>query len=243
MIPSVSPKLQKPYLATLAEQRKIRDYEVNEQTNHAIKTLNALIKILGITETDGDGKAEQHFLVRQFITSDYGRFTFGEIIEAFKMAIKGEFFGMPEWGNSQMYQRLDCVIFARVMACFEVRKRERLRTYNSQSKPKLSLPEISQSEKDRIIKQGIINCFESYETEGKVEAGYAYVFDVLDEKGLIPKNKKQREDALRIATAMDKTDDRILRTMEGKVGYAKRIVLEKYFEILVNEDKHIKDLI
>ena len=232
--------------------------------------------MLGVSSVQGDGKDLHYLAVDQYITDNLGKYTYGEIKEAFNMLLKGEFKHLKEMQGFKLFNKLDCILLSKVMECYQIQKQIILKIYDSQLKNNVFLleqkkNEISQDEKDKIIRSGIINCFNHYSKTGDFEFGTHYVYEVLEEKRLLNRNaeyrneimervrkeletpkqkaKKTSEKGLKKAIQILKTlDDKSLKPKEVKpvtkediIFKSKMVVLAEYFDSLIINKETIED--
>lgn len=63
----------------------------------------------------------------------------------------------------------------------------------------LQLPSISESEKENLILQGLESCFNYAKEYNSIQPGRIYLYDYLDEKGLMPTDIETKNAVLKIA--------------------------------------------
>ena len=98
------------------EQKKIKDYAPAEKEEVCGTLINYILALLGVSGTAGDGKDLHYLAVEDFITTALQKYTFGEIKEAFKMLIKGDF----KEDFKEVYNKLDCILVGKVMVCVPI---------------------------------------------------------------------------------------------------------------------------
>ena len=250
----------KPYLVDVIQQRKIREYGELEKQNKCGELINYVLALLGVSSVKGDGKELHYLAVEDYISTTLSKYTFGEIKEAFKMLIKGDF----KEDIKEVYNKLDCILLGKVIDCYE---KEKLRItsgyYDKLNRVVLELEqkqnELSQEEKDEIVRGGVCECFEHYVEHKEISAGRIYVFDVLWEAGLLSHfSTEDRQEKLKKARSVLKAkiqNDKTARDYKslvkqiqkgyvpGDISLAKEYVLIDYFEQLISEKLHIKDKI
>ena len=233
------PTKSRHYLAKMYEKKKIREYNTTptheypggEKQKAAIQTVNALVSFLGVMETEGDGKKRQHFMVQQFMLSDYSRFAFEEVTEAFKLAMKGEYDGMKSWKNTRLVAKLDCNIFGRVMKCYDVYKKQNAPKKRTQPPKK----ELTESEKTAVENRCIEKCKAEFKKTGEVPSGYSFVWDILAKRGLVDDSKGFKLTLIGHAKKQESMRKKglaeVIRNNEKRyVSIAKRIGIENYFK-------------
>ena len=122
----------------------------------------------------------------------------------------------------------------------------------------IPMKEMSEKDKELLVIQGVINCFDEFIQTNDIINGYTWVYDHLDELNLFEYTTKQKKDKMLVAEsklrnqANNITDmlnrKEILKTLENKndqsiKNEAKRLLLKDYFAKLQVKDKHIKEFI
>lgn len=157
--------------------------------------------MLGVSVVEGDGKGLHYLAVDQYITDSLGKYNYGEIKEAFNMLLRGEFKHLKEMDGFKLFNKLDCILLAKVMECYEIQKKIILRIYDNKLKSNVLLleqkkNELSEEEKYEIVKKGIIECFHYYKKTHQFEFGRHYVYDILEEKRLLNRNTEYRNEVM-----------------------------------------------
>ena len=248
----------RPYLVEVIEQKKIKNHTPLEKENQSGALINYILALLGVSASAGDGKDLHYLAVEDFITTTLSNYTFGEIREAFKMLIKGDF----KEDIKEVYNKLDCILVGKVMLAYDKEKDRIISGYYEKVKSKvLELEEkdneLSESEKEAIVKEGLIECFEFFVKNKKIEPCKAYIFDYLWERKLLvhftnedrnQKLEKARKvlKAQKIKTAKVSEYRQVLNRVKevsiaGDIALAKEYVLVEYFQQLINDKLHIKD--
>lgn len=245
----------KPLVAVAMENPKIKDYPEELRNSNTLTLLKWLLNILGV---NGEEKIEHHQTLFSLINESYGRFTYQEIKLAFEYYLQGKY---SENGKPILVtQQLNGVVFGKVMSHFEkIKKSNEMDAYNQRKKDQLQQnTELSQQEKDEIVKNGVINCYSEWLKTKKIEAGYLWIYDHLDELGLLnftPHEKWQRvHDAKeylenKVKGEADKSKrnqiKEALKNIRSKPieNKAKRMLVEDYFQKILSEFKHIKDFL
>lgn len=182
------------------EQKKIREYTVieREQANGIIITW--ILSLLGIIDNDEKSRTLHYVAVDDFISDDLGKYSYAEIKEAFKMYVKGDFNSEFE----RLIYKLDCIILAKVMRCYESVKQSQTNAYYSELKKKVreleeNKNQISEKEKLDIVMKGLESAFIQYKDNGTLDVGRLYLYEFLYEKGLLPKDKVTKDAVLKLA--------------------------------------------
>lgn len=229
-----------------------------DKENKCGALINYILALLGVSASAGDGKDLHYLAVEDFITTTLSKYTFGEIKEAFKMLIKGDF----KEDIKEVYNKLDCILVGKVMVAYDKEKERILSGYYEKVKSKMieleqKDNELSESEKEAIVKEGVINCFDFFAKNKKIEPCKAYIFDYLWERKLLvhftneDRNKKLEKarkvlKAQKIKTAKVSEYRQVLNRVKevsiaGDIALAKEYVLVEYFQQLINDKLHIKD--
>ena len=229
-----------------------------EKENQSGALINYILALLGVSASAGDGKDLHYLAVEDFITTTLSNYTFGEIREAFKMLIKGDF----KEDIKEVYNKLDCILVGKVMLAYDKEKDRIISGYYEKVKSKVlefeeKDNELSESEKEAIVKEGVIECFEFFVKNKKIEPCKAYIFDYLWERKLLvhftkedrnQKLEKARKvlKAQKIKTAKVSEYRQVLNRVKevsiaGDIALAKEYVLVEYFQQLINDKLHIND--
>lgn len=201
-----------------------------------------LLKMLSIDlEKNGEKVAMTELMIRE----EANRITPEQIEEAFVKYIKGQ---LPELEPRDNY--LTPILFGKV-----------IRAYKSQQpteKPKNDFKPISEEQKELLVYSGVINAFDAYTQDKYVLPGYTWVFDHLQDKKImswpVEDKKKAMERAKRILEKKAKENpdkfkrQSLLNDLENKnapaiINEAKRLLLGDYFEALIKDKMHIKEVL
>lgn len=180
------------------------------------------------------------------MVSDYcWSMTIEDIKKAFTKYVKGE---LPKLEPKTNF--LDVILFGKVISSYKQSR--------PPIKPKTELPRISESEKENLIYMGLVNCFDSYLQDKKVIAGYTWVYDHIDELDLISFSneeklskmkrakivlKQQANESNNIFTVKNAIMDIESKNSASVINESKRMLLVDYFERLIKQKKHLKDLL
>lgn len=151
--------------------------------------LNYILALLNIKTPDllDDIEAhdEQMGFVGNFIIKEFGFLTVPEIKEAFRM------YASRRFSNVKVFRILDCVSVGEVLNAYTDYRREALASYTSKKAQNVALPEISESQKEQILLDGINQRYWHYVATSELDNPCSHVFDTLFERGLIkPKPSK-----------------------------------------------------
>lgn len=245
----------KPLLAVAMEKPKLRDYPLEIRNQNTLILIKRLLNVLGV---NGSDKIEHHTALHELINDAYLNYTYEEIKLAFEYYLKGKYF---ESGKPIMItQQLNGVVFSKVMNHFgRLKKSNEMDAYRRKLKDQqMKETELTQEKKDEIVRDGLINCYNKWLKTKKIEAGYLWVYDHLDELKLLnftAKQKKQRMVDAReylenqAANELDKSKrNDIKRAVENIyskpiINKAKRLIVGDYFQSLLSDFGHIKDKI
>lgn len=134
----------------------------------------------------------------------------------------------------------DRILFGKIVAAYKQQKPVK--------KKELVIPEVSEAEKILQINRGILRCYDEFKEEGEIPNGYVWVYDHLEEIGVISFSKEEKQKAMPKARAYEKSvvdmskagAKNILEMIENKkssrvINKAKRMLLEKYFSTTEKE--------
>lgn len=170
----------RPLLAKLSEDhsklRAVNDAEVSGLINYLLTILN----IKSSTKEEVELLGVQMLVLEDFLKTKFGHLTIPEIREAFKMYVSKGF------AEIKVFRLLDCIAVGEVLNAYIDFRAESLRSY-SEKKRKLEnqLPEISDSQKEEIIKSGVNRIFQEYQDSKTAQENTEYIFDFLIEKSII----------------------------------------------------------
>lgn len=123
---------------------------------------------------------------------------------------------------------------------------------------KSEIQEIPEEEKQLLILQGVVSCFDEFIQTNEVINGYTWVYDHLDELNLLDyttdqKNAKMLVAANKLKKQANNIKDRlnkknILANLENRksqsiINEAKRMLLKDYFAQIEVKNRHIKEFI
>jgi len=184
------------------DQKKIREYTIIEREQANGMLITWILSLLGIVDNDQGARTLHYVAVDDFISDDLGKYSYAEIKEAFKMYVKGDFNSEFE----RLIYKLDCIILAKVMRCYDVVKQSQTNAYYSELKKKVRELEekknqISDKDKLKIIMSGLESAFNQHKENGSLDIGRLYLYDFLYEKGLLPKDKATKDAVLKMAVS------------------------------------------
>jgi hypothetical protein len=184
-------KPSRPSLAVLSEDHpKIKNIVDKSETDGMINYLLTILNIKVGSKEEADDLKVQMLVVNDFIKTKFGHLTVPEVREAFKMYVAKEF---PELKD---FRLLDCIAAGEILNAFTNYRSDALRVYNfKKSKFQNQLPDITESQKDDIVKNGVNEVFKEYKKTKIMPEINEYIFDFLIQKGLIKNgnNPKQIE--------------------------------------------------
>lgn len=225
------------------EQKKIREYSKDEKETENGNIITWIMSLLGIISTDDNSRTLHYVAVDDFISDELGKYSYAEIKEAFKMYVKGDFNSEFE----RLIYKLDCIILAKVMRCYDVVKQSQTNAYYSELKRKVRELEekknqITEEEKLNIIMSGLESAFYQYHDNGTLDIGRLYLYDFLYEKDLLPKDKITKDAVLKKAiSSLEMKKKKAVTRMERDMI----IILNKdnsYSVNVINECKRISVL-
>lgn len=221
----------------IERSKKIKDLSPLEKENGNQEVITYLLSLLGISVTAGDGKSLHYMAIDSYILENLGNLNYDEIREAFNMLLRGDFEGMEGMKGFKLFNKLDCIIFSKVIQCYQIQKKIELERYNNQIKRNLVMLEqrnnqISEKDKRKIVYNGILDCFETYKKVGNIEFGKHYVFDELNKLGLINRDATYRKAVYQVAI------DSFKKPRSAKSG---DLTFENAVDILVDFDNKLKN--
>lgn len=126
-------------------------------------------------------------------------------------------------------------------------------------KKTLPMPEPTQKEKDDLIYHGLITCFDEFIQKGNIINGYTWVYDHLNELGIVKYSDDEKRSQMPIAESRLRAEAKemkslndyktFIRDLEAKrlkqsiINKAKNMLLERFFGGLNAKGKHLKELI
>lgn len=231
----------RPLLAKLSEDHsKLREVNDDVEVSGLINYLLTILNIKSSTKEEVDLMGVQMLVLEDFLKTKFGHLTIPEIREAFKMYVSK---GFPE---IKVFRLLDCVSVGEVLSAYTDFRAESLRSY-SEKKIKLEnqLPEISDSQKEEIIKSGVNRIFQEYQETKSIQENTEYVFDFLIEKGIIknsnnPKVIEYYQAKLDEAAILVKKGIQLLIASSDELIRKKAIQELKNFSIVHNQKVLIK---
>lgn len=117
--------------------------------------------------------------------------------------------------------------------------------------------ELSQEDKDRIVRDGIVRCFNDFSVTHKLEDGKSWIYEHLFELGVLPEHTPEFRERMfrkarkkmykqRKSNPLDRSLKTRLRAIQnGKYKLRTEIrylILENYFRYLISQRKHISDV-
>lgn len=143
----------------------------------------------------------------------------------------------------------DRILFGKIVEAYKMQK--------PIVKKEIKEPEMTQEEKDLIVYEGCINCFEEWKQTNDVINGYAWVHDHLmdlnlleftkDEKSLMWNKAKtnllEKSKDMSYENAKDLVRELEKKTSSKREVEYKLIRLKRYFEKINAKNKHLKDFI
>ena len=190
-------------------------------------------KILLLLSIDVSKNQDRIAATELMIKESANRITPAEIEKAFMMYVKCQLPGLEPKDNY-----LSPILFTKVINSYKV--------YAVKPKREYAEPELTQEEKDALVYSGCVNCYDAWYQDKRIKPGYNWVYDHLDEKGVLNYSKDEKNDAMKEAKIRLKTQRTLIeksvsKIEGGEVAEAKRILLEKYFES-TTKDEFLKQL-
>ena len=247
----------KPPMAKALENLKLRDYPEEARNGNTVILTSWLLNLLGVKGNPDTDK--QHLVATKFINDTLLNYTYQEIKLAFEMYVSGKFYennGKP----MLVTQQFNSVVIGRVMREYQALKDRELDEYRRlrtiQLNKKYEMPELTKEEKELLVYEGVLNCFENYKQTREVINGYVWVYDHLDELNIINFSPKEKKAKMLIAQERLKAEavcytnaikrKRLLETIQNLssspvVTEAKRLLLQDFFANVTVKKKHIRE--
>ena len=248
------------------ESYKIRELEETYRRKKVVDIVEKLSNQLGISDK---GSVEHHIELIRFISNEETLFTENEIMLAFKLYQQGEF--KDHNGNTMTaYSKLDVAIYCKVMLSYDQKQKAELDKYRKAKRLQLNpKTEPTPGEKRKLNVDAIYREFEYFQQKGFIEHeenGVEKTFDLLFSEGILKNSKehssyyakkytqaikeiKEENSALNknklkvkstwkeLTNEISKKDSEVVKTK------AKKIVVREFYQKLVKEKKHIKELL
>ena len=230
-----------------------------EQEKGNERIITYLLSLLGINTTDGDGKHLHYMAVDQYISENLTNLTYAEIRLAFNLFLQGEFSNYQQFKNQKIYNKLDCIILAKVIEAYLEYKKTALKIYNSKLSKTINQIEqnskYTESEKRKIVLQGCIDYFNYYKSNKTFMVGKLYVYDVLKEMNLLNQKRSHKlkvlERAKKVYARKRKLKSSHLKKIEiqsytdknQEIYYwAKMLMVTDYFHTLIDQNKTLSQI-
>jgi hypothetical protein len=137
-----------------SKEVKIRNLETGDEI---LTLLNYLYVLLNIKKENQLNEIEESVL-NGLIVTNYQNYTVQEIKHAFRLAVSGKL-------GLEMYQKLDAVIFGKVLLSYQKHKQQIIKNYKNKAMAKKEKPTLEQLNK--IDHEFYKNCVEPYFEEHK----------------------------------------------------------------------------
>lgn len=185
--------------------------------------------------------------ISKMIKAHYSNLSLEEIVYAFEL----ERYGKLE-PKTEHFQMVNAEYVAKVINKYkDWLQRVRRENNIAISKPQEDLPTISDKEKNNILIQGCIRCYNEFKETGLVKEGNAHIYDfMMDDLKIHQFTKDEKNASIKIARRQlfeeSKTLDRsksksIINTLKSNqnslvIAKSKRLLLTNYFNGLGKKD-------
>jgi len=196
---------------------KIRDYNEIDVKRMASITINYLLSLLGVQETDDNSKDGHYLVLFEFITETLTNYAFEEIKLAFNNCVKGEY-------DIKLFNKLDCVVVGKVMKAYDNQKINAIRNEMIRKQKIKSMESnniISDEQNELAIIQGSKYAWHEVKRTGKLRTR-TYLYHIFYEKGLLPTDNETKIAIGRIA----KNNILNRRLASGEIIDKKRVLNE-----------------
>lgn len=183
----VFPMANKPREAIALENPKIRNYPEQLRNGNTATIVDWLLNLLGVNDS---GKEAHHVECFRFINERLTSYTYQEIKEAFLMFVNHELDA-----SVMVTQQLNAVVIGKVMKMYDDHRKQKLSEYYRLRNAAAAVqPEISEEEKQRLIENGIRECYLNFKQTRTISVGRVWIYDWLIENKKInptPEEKKR----------------------------------------------------
>lgn len=199
----------------------------------------------------------------EILKRHYSELTIDEVKLAFELSIVGD---LDEWlpkdknglPDKNHYQAFSLIYITKILNAYKSKK-NKVWVKARALMPKISNErELSESEKQQIIESGVVRCFDEYLEIGEIGHGNNHIFDYLEKRNLINKDRDYRKKIWSICKSKRNPIDRknvseALNYLENKkhlletqrkaqsITIYKKALLKGYFDSIINQGKHISD--
>lgn len=237
---------------------KVRDRKAEPEIRFLIGAAMLKAAVLaGIKNLDPANK----FDITNSILSEYNDLTLEEIYKAFEL----ERYGVYE-ERTEHFQLFNAQYVTDILKKYRIWKQNTKMQHNIS--PPQSLPEMTDSQKEEIATNAVIRVFDEYKESGTMPEPNAYIFDILYDRNIIkPGDTPERQSyyqrkymqaaaeikkEVNASAATSHIENRAIqeelqKIIEGSsdkvVVRSKKIILSEYFNKLIKNEQHIKDLL
>lgn len=173
------------FLRSNFENKKIRERSTEPDVKILIATMLTKILTLSGIKNEIDSLIGQDIV--KMIFSTYGDLTVEEIYKAFELERYGSF-----EDKTEHFQLFNADYIAKILKKYKNWKQNLKMHHDITSNSTLKLEEITASQKETIIKNGVNRLYEQYKSSKIIEDPSEYIFDFLVEKGKIKNNNNPK---------------------------------------------------
>ena len=177
-------KYQKPQLATLREEKKLKDYEDVERLTIAETIVSNLLDIIGVSSKSNE---EHHIALIKYLKDDEYEFTPREIMKAYDLALRGKI-------GIDLFQQLNTLQYNKVMNAFRGYRNKSLKNYNlnlQKQKIESQMIRATEEEKKEIIQKAIIEQYFLSRNDEPLDEYRFWIYEYLFERGIISEEDKK----------------------------------------------------
>tara|TARA_R110000787_G_scaffold126553_1_gene237864 strand:- start:66 stop:794 length:729 start_codon:yes stop_codon:yes gene_type:complete len=177
-------KYQKPQLATLREEKKLKDYEDVERLTVAETIVSNLLDLIGVSNKSNE---EHHIALVGYLMKNEYEFTPREIMKAYDLSLRGKL-------GIDLFQQLNTLQYNKVMNAFRTYRNKSLKNYNlnlQKQKIESKMIRATEEEKKEIIQKALIEQFFLSNNDEPLDEHRFWIFDYLFERGLISEEDKK----------------------------------------------------
>lgn len=177
-------KYQKPQLATLREEKKLKDYEDIERLTVAETIVSNLLDLIGVSNKSNE---EHHIALVGYLMKNEYEFTPREIMKAYDLSLRGKL-------GIDLFQQLNTLQYNKVMNAFRTYRNKSLKNYNlnlQKIKIESEMIRATDEEKKEIIQKAVIEQFFLSNNDEPLDEYRFWLYNYMFERGIITEQDKK----------------------------------------------------
>jgi len=245
------------FVKNCLEQKKIKELAIADKEYLGSGLMFLFTRIANLSGIKEEIPQANKNEIKELILMRFSNLSLEQIDYAFKLERFGEY-----EERTEHYQLFDAVFVSKVLNKFTEWLRKKRMDHNLPiEKPLLLENSISEKEKQDLINQGVIECFDHFKNHECIKMGMIYIYDVLYDMGKLPTDadykKKMYEQAVEIirfeetqkkpsSTAEVKLIREVLKEIQEPkspkaINKAKEMVLLEFFRKLLQDESKVKE--